>query len=304
VVITPESDDIVASDLFQHCVHIGAELTQVYTWLEEELFFGLKNLITTAVLKANSISDGEAKGNDLADSILQNLNNEVQAVNIRKVERRQPTALEICKKLFIDPHYSAQTGECGLLNDQQLAVLMSRGFVVMDGFLDTETVLTIYEESSASVGARILAAREESAADAPATAGDPAPLALPPQALGQGSALAHPMSILNHSRASSASCSGCQVTNEQGREEGSRFEHSDCERGGHSQARIVTKSRARHGVRGPHRARLPPRDEEHPPPQTAAPARPTRSITHKAACNPARAEMLHYICRAPCQPST
>ena len=189
LVITPESDDIAASALFERCVRIGTESTQLINWLgyhEEELFFGLKNLVATAVLSAKCIADGETIGNDLADSILKELIGEVQAVTVRRVERRQPTALEICSKLFKEPHQSAETGECRFLSDQQLTVLMSRGFVVMDGFLDEETVLSVYEEATSSVNARILVASAESAADAPAAAGDPSPLALPPQASGKG----------------------------------------------------------------------------------------------------------------------
>jgi hypothetical protein len=197
LVITPESDEIVASDLFKHCVCIGTDFPQICSWLgyhEEELFFGLKNLVATAVLSALSFADGESVGNDLADAILKKLTHEVQAVNVRKVERRQPTAWEICSKLFVeDPHeikpqHSAETEECSFFSNQEVAAFMSRGYVVMDGFLDAETVLTIHDEASASVGARILAARAESAGDAPAAAGDPSSLALPPQASGQGSA--------------------------------------------------------------------------------------------------------------------
>ncbi len=197
LVITPESDDIVASDLFKHCVCIGAEFPQICCWLgyhEEELFFGLKNLVATAVLSgAKSFADGETIGNDLADSILNKLTQEVQAVNVRKVERRQPTAWEICTKLFVEqPQHSAEVGGCSLFSDEQLAAFMSRGYVVMDDFFDAETVLTVHDEAAASVAARILAARAESAADAPAAAGDPSPLALPPQASGQGSAFSAP----------------------------------------------------------------------------------------------------------------
>ena len=151
-VITPDSDETVLAEVFEECVNASKDFPEFARWLgyhEEELFFGLKNLVATAELSAGSIDNAETIASKYADAVLEKLN-QVQMVAVRKVAFRNPSGLDICRRLFLDP-VPNPLSECVVFGNKEAYLLMSRGFVIIENFLDEDTVSAVFSEASASL---------------------------------------------------------------------------------------------------------------------------------------------------------